>query len=100
MSIEHERCISQYFYEFIENDKFRSLLLKSAVDFICLWEYTKVKEGIYKKINELAEKVINSQQKIKKKYSELKIVCVQMNILYGSYLYNVERNVELANKIL
>ena len=60
MKIEHEKCTTPNFYEFIQNDKFRNLLLKSSLNFIELWDYTKVKEGIYKKINELAERVINS----------------------------------------
>ena len=43
-------------------------MLKSSLNFMDLWEYTKVKEGIYKKINDLAEKVIKSIEKIRKSY--------------------------------
>jgi hypothetical protein len=60
LRIEHDKCKTPNFYEFIQNDKFRNLLLKSSLNFMELWEYTKIKEGIYKKINELAEKVISS----------------------------------------
>ena len=43
LRIEHDKCKTPNFYEFIENDRFRNLLLKSSLNFIDLWEYTKVK---------------------------------------------------------
>lgn len=51
LKIEHDKCTAPNFYDFIENDRFRKLLLTSALNFVSLWEYTKVKEGIYKRIN-------------------------------------------------
>ncbi len=92
LQIEHDKCKTPNFYEFIENDKFRNLLLKSSLNFMDLWEYTKVKEGIYKKINDLAEKVIKSIEKIGKSYQDLPVKCIRINLLYGNYLFCVERD--------
>ncbi len=30
----------------------------------------------------------------------MKTICIKINLLYGNYLYNVERNVSYANKIM
>lgn len=65
------------------------MLLRSAVNFVELWEYTKVKEGIYKRINQLAEKVINVQDRIHSFYKNLSVKCIKINLLYGSYLFLV-----------
>ena len=89
-----------YFDDFIDNEYFRSEIIRGTMDYVIFWEYLESSELIYEKLNTVLDKLTTQRQKIEDIYNnKLKVKCLQITQLYIDFLYIVVRDVKQARTL-
>lgn len=89
-----------HYEEYYACDDFRTLMLKSSLTFVSLWEYTRRPEIVSERFRELSNRLVKMERRLKKDYKEIKLKCLTISLIYVSYLLEVARDSTFANSIL